>query len=401
MDRIYRSAQNVHICIQDDTHSYSEAMSWLSRSECSDLDGRLGLRQLEQLFRLRYFGRVWTIQEVVLARVITLHVNADRLILTRDSLYSLSAGIEMPDAFLAWLHPTTHMHLHEQLTASMKCSCSDPRDHIYAILSLLDPEVRSLIPVDYSLSVQTVFANAIKAYIATYQNLNIVTYAATYPKEGFSSVTQSLSIDDWHKFLRGKTTPSLPSDHRYPSQWTRTVQFVANHDAQISSPQIAALPPDTSGQQILPGFLVRIYSSQACEWSSELPFEAISGNQSRSTTRNRGPRHSPQELLPLVSVDWRRLLRAIRQLAGPNSYGSKMFGTKHGIGRSVLAAAPGDLVCYVDGMEVELLVRRISEIRYKIVSVCRWQPFQRGDWFGPYERDDYASPAPIEMVELY
>jgi hypothetical protein len=68
MDQIFRLALTVHICIQDSTHRYMECFNWLSQREgwgdasaisSSSSTGAVIIAQLEELFRRRYFSRVW------------------------------------------------------------------------------------------------------------------------------------------------------------------------------------------------------------------------------------------------------------------------------------------------------------------------------------------------------
>ncbi|RYN98620.1 hypothetical protein AA0119_g7046 [Alternaria tenuissima] len=66
------------------------------------------------------------------------------------------------------------------LQAAMKCNATDPRDEVYAVLSLMEPQARSLIPVDYSLDLDVVWGNAIAAIIITQGNLDILSHVGVY-----------------------------------------------------------------------------------------------------------------------------------------------------------------------------------------------------------------------------
>ena len=58
---------------------------------------------------------------------------------------------------------------------------------MFAVLSLMPPEIRSLIPVDYSMSLKAVIANAVVAIIATQRNLDILSLVKSPLVESFTS----------------------------------------------------------------------------------------------------------------------------------------------------------------------------------------------------------------------
>jgi hypothetical protein len=58
MDQIFRLASTVHICIQDPGRHYTECINWL-KSERRYSPGSVIIAQTGELFRRRYFSRVW------------------------------------------------------------------------------------------------------------------------------------------------------------------------------------------------------------------------------------------------------------------------------------------------------------------------------------------------------
>jgi len=65
-----------------------------------------------------------------------------------------------------------------RLKAGVKCDARDPRDKVFAVLNLMDPYSRVLIPVDYSASTATMFYRALVAVMANARNLNLLTCIA-------------------------------------------------------------------------------------------------------------------------------------------------------------------------------------------------------------------------------
>jgi hypothetical protein len=68
MDLIFRLASTVHVCIQDPNHRYTDCIHWLRRKQgwrdgtaipSSRPHGAVIIAQWEELFRKRYFSRVW------------------------------------------------------------------------------------------------------------------------------------------------------------------------------------------------------------------------------------------------------------------------------------------------------------------------------------------------------
>lgn len=86
MTQIYTQAVNVRICIEDTRRSanYGPLFDWLQDSR--DPVTEPSFRTLKNLVSLRYFQRVWVIQEVALARVTYLHVNDSEVLFSRAIL---------------------------------------------------------------------------------------------------------------------------------------------------------------------------------------------------------------------------------------------------------------------------------------------------------------------------
>lgn len=79
------------------------------------------------------------------------------------------------------------------------CSSSDPKDRVFAILSLVEPAFRKLIPVDYSKDVEWINTAVFVAAIIHYQNLDVLSQIVSTcnASEPFSWVPDwtSLAVD--------------------------------------------------------------------------------------------------------------------------------------------------------------------------------------------------------------
>jgi hypothetical protein len=130
------------------------------------------------------------IQEIILAKALILHVNSEELALDRSTVMRFSRVKTSETPFLmttlaersvrrgAWERPEDLRPFIECLKLSINASSSDPRDKIFGVLSLLHPDVRDFLPVDYSLDCEQVFGLAVMLCIAECRTLKILTYAS-------------------------------------------------------------------------------------------------------------------------------------------------------------------------------------------------------------------------------
>jgi hypothetical protein len=121
------------------------------------------------------------------------------------------------------------------LRASIGCGCMDPRDRIFAVLSFMEPQARSLIPVDYSLEVAPVYASAIAAIKASYRNLYILSFIRStevryYPDPPTYPAVPAMTTAEFNGFLINwdiqmqGTSPELLK-HSILSEYRRLGQF--------------------------------------------------------------------------------------------------------------------------------------------------------------------------------
>jgi hypothetical protein len=59
---------------------------------------------------------------------------------------------------------------------SLKSSCENPRDHVFGILSLLSPEIRALIAIDYTATEDQVLTQAVAACVFECGDLDILCF---------------------------------------------------------------------------------------------------------------------------------------------------------------------------------------------------------------------------------
>lgn len=185
MDQIYHDAQSVLVSIPDLQPEWSDItiskdgfrrlFAWLHGSSPDARE--VEHTTLKFLLEARYFQRVWTIQEVALARNVVLCVDNEAVELSFLVLDRVRS-IQKAPAALRW-NPglTRETDVLSCLRAGIESQCSDAKDKVYVVLSLMEPQARSFIPVDYSLDLDAIYTNALLAVVAAHGSLEVLSYA--------------------------------------------------------------------------------------------------------------------------------------------------------------------------------------------------------------------------------
>jgi hypothetical protein len=125
------------------------------------------------------------------------------------------------------------------LLAGVESTCVDPRDNVFAVLSLLSSQARSLIPVDYALECGTVYTNAVLAVIISTGDLNILAkngpHCSAMPNPQVSSST-ALWLDQYTRFLHSMDHQEREDDDRLADSAIRVdrdTQFVQYRGERI------------------------------------------------------------------------------------------------------------------------------------------------------------------------
>ncbi|KAH7406123.1 heterokaryon incompatibility protein-domain-containing protein [Phaeosphaeria sp. MPI-PUGE-AT-0046c] len=118
-----------------------------------------------QFLEMPYFDRVWVLQEIALAKMVTL-IAGDRAIrwtaAAVQKLLALCSSHDIyPPSLLQWLPSSRPKDedLLDVLRRSRNCSANDERDKIFALLGLVREDQSRSVCVDYSKTVLEVFIN--------------------------------------------------------------------------------------------------------------------------------------------------------------------------------------------------------------------------------------------------
>jgi hypothetical protein len=181
MNQIYSQAQEVLIWLGPGSPNTDDAMSTLRYHKPGNLLKRNDLWTLLPLFRLEYWNRMWIVQEVGLARRLTIHCGLKSVDWTCLSYLEGSMPDSLPAKSLvskitnclalkldrhrqAWKENGTS--LSELLVTCRDCECSDPRDKVYALLGFAGDCAGNALQVDYSKSLFMVYDDVIRFHHA-------------------------------------------------------------------------------------------------------------------------------------------------------------------------------------------------------------------------------------------
>ena len=310
----------------------------------------------------------------------------------------------------------------------MDCDCSDPRDRVFAVLSLMEPVARSFIPVDYSLSYHAVYAHALIATMKT-SGLDLLRYATTNGE--VNDIAFGHFLSDWRIKCKLRQQLNEPT----PCCWrakvdTRVVlslKTVQEEQCGMTTSMITFESPTNSKG---PGTLLTRFRTRAhyvdvvqCQFrqvkaeigeknfdSKELVpfFELAKGTTNHPSLKvelqsimaerikDRKYTHSEGVLasqLPIYYVkaiehvanfaDLLTFEQAVRkeyanitEILGKRQQSSRgnelltLFHTHYSVGFCRVHFRAGDVVFAVDGLSTPLILRKVGQQQYEIIGGC-------------------------------
>jgi hypothetical protein len=428
MDQIYKNAVRVNVCIHAQGQDYRGAMKLLdyyrmvdsqySPNRESDLfkytkaiekyfpdknQARHELHpsyiQLARLFSLRYFSRVWVVQEILLSQKAFLYVNSEVVPLKEQILRSICDTSISRSVSIPWLSQWVSVWNKAPgiilcLNMSLNCSASDTRDKVFAITGLLNPCTRAMIPIDYMSSVENVLATAVTACIAESGDLSILRYALL-PKDTDMHTAQSLNMAQFKEYLERQASIAVSNppgtrdrnDHALPliamkdrckrcgpvrdsEAWNTTCALQCNDSSLVSTFEGLNLPIPAT--QILPRLRVQAYPIDKCTESTDqnLPDfldELQIRENAHKLTLNPSLTHGlcAYDLEDFATDLWYARRGDMRELV---EY--IVFRTWHSVGFTLGHCLPGDIVAAIDGCTHPLILRGIGYRSFRIVGEC-------------------------------
>jgi hypothetical protein len=439
MDRVYSQAQNVRICTWEQCFSpeysdYAKFFRYLQNGFTESMvDAETWLYpMMRRLFSFRYFTRAWVIQEVALARAVYLLVDGDEIFLSRTAMEQLrliarQSNYQLPGVLRTRLgaHSTPFTSMVTCLRAGLACECADPRDKIFSVLSLMDTHSRSLIPIDYTLDVASVYASAIVALVTSLGNLDLLSYAAgTFTLDRFNLFLDEKDHQERVRYVTFHGRPyALPTQFngRFGSNTTRP--WRANIEA-CTIEEMGVIPDSTSLHEhtavvfcrkprnspqgnILPHFQVRAHFID--KDLSDFPYNDNYWNMDASTigdaiykdVKRSGASYSHGAECRWVLPFFRRFcniapgsehmhprvhhnlddLIDFAKTAVKHGESRRMFTTSNSVGFAREGFQFSDEIWAIDGARVPFILRKIGPKTYRIVGECYlWAALELDYW---------------------
>jgi hypothetical protein len=161
MAEVYRAAQEVHIWLGTGSDDLDAFMQYVEQHP----DDRLLPTSLEKMIELPYWSRLWIMQEVLLAR--RLYVTYGRRSVVWNSFFQ---EFDDSDSLIRNLGLARHRGFatggyrwtwQDAFWASRGTKCEDPRDKIYGLLGLVDPNF--VVQPDYMKTLEDLYCDVIHA----------------------------------------------------------------------------------------------------------------------------------------------------------------------------------------------------------------------------------------------
>jgi hypothetical protein len=232
MEMIYRHAESVIAWVGEASSDSDLAIDFIkllektSRRRLSVAELRATLQQdhyrshwkaLTNFLSRRWWSRIWSVQEFVLAPSLTFWCgmrNVSRVAVCRAISIAdkcTSAGIKETLGFTygnnrrrvwglykASKKPEVGPGLSLLALAAYFCcmDATDDRDRLYGVMALAAD--RSLLEVDYSLTTEEVYTRFTQSFITHYKSLDIICFASTYHASPSKAIRPSW-VPDWQK----------------------------------------------------------------------------------------------------------------------------------------------------------------------------------------------------------
>ncbi|KAH8891185.1 HET-domain-containing protein, partial [Thozetella sp. PMI_491] len=207
MEQIYSECSQVILWLGSDIVSPPQTDIYPRRHRFNDIQTVLGPLEInhirvQEIFKRRYFGRVWVIQELVLAPRVVIPIY-DYVFWLDGSPLSLPRNVAWEHTDAPWFTRVTLRALLAEdtfhlLTLTSHSQASDVRDRIFGVLGLQTKQENSL-QADYNLSSQHVFVGFFSHCLINDRRLEILGHAAGLSdrRSNLTWVPQWKSHHDW------------------------------------------------------------------------------------------------------------------------------------------------------------------------------------------------------------
>ena len=382
--------------------------------------GEVELRAIQGLLGRRWFERLWIQQEILLANRHAICMCGSDIIAWQslrkalhcihtkilshgagDLIHGLGLASRLAMVYKLACGGSTMSFLNT-VEQTRGCRCLDPRDRIYAILSLLgkDDEVAGIEP-DYRKEINHVYQDVVLRHIAHTKTIEILrscgrknklskmptwvpdwrVESTTYPlNRAFASGFSRSTVQ-----YRGPEVLSVTGTHSVTIQ--QAIRLKASDYKTMLAAILKISPHDTLERSYVGGGnLLTAYCHTICASHFDEAFLPPRNDSPQiqqgldflfpilSSTNQQIPEHNP-------SNEARKFLTAVYY----HFQGRSFIKTREGyIGLAPRTAVPGDHVCFLLGCSTPILLRPAPNNRFRVVGECYVHGLMNGEVFlGP------------------
>ena len=311
---------------------------------------------------------------------------------------------------------------------SQQCKCSDPRDRVYAVLSMLKTFERDAkIKPDYTKTVSQVYRDVVLSVLDHTNKISILGHCEMQeqPLESSDSLQLPSWVPDWtipSSIQRMETGHASGNSNAETSHDNDVLRVMGTHIARIghvekivcdSVPGLILaiqdfsqkfLPDVKSASYISGGSKLDAYCRSLCDnyfVGQYLPAQALMPvfQESREWLSSILSRSETDiEINSIVATGCGPYLRWVWHFCN----GRSLFTTEEGhIGLAPIAAKPGDRVCVLLGSDAPFLLRPTGNEQYQLVGPCYAHGIMSGEaLLGPLP-GDYRSVFPFDSKNNY
>lgn len=180
---------------------------------------------VKTFLKLPYFDRVWILQEISLAKLVTIIADGQTAqwtaVTVQTLLWLCSSQKIVPPSVLRWLPASQpeEEDLLDVLNKSRNCSATDPRDKVYGLLGLVGQHISNAIAVDYSLKPIAVFTKIATSFLLEQELLDVLKHTSNQhiDTSNCPSWVPQWSIKDVYKPLPLQFPPAMT--RKLASSW--------------------------------------------------------------------------------------------------------------------------------------------------------------------------------------
>jgi hypothetical protein len=202
MSRIYSNSASVIVWIGDIPLA---APGEIDHFDNQDLDAA----SLTVLLNNKYFSRLWIIQEIFLAKAVTIRINGHRSVawgkmaaVYDDSILGNVVPLSSKNLIRLYGYRRSRMPLFMCVASFMSSHCEDPRDKVYGVQGIVEAKYR--VVVDYTKGALDVYLSVVRsslAYKAAYPELENATIVSVLLQLGRQMQIQEYQMRHLEEFL--------------------------------------------------------------------------------------------------------------------------------------------------------------------------------------------------------